>query len=92
MTDKDELLKLRYDILYKVAVEVKHELRDAYFKFPRTSANNHEAYAVLLEETDELWDEIKKKDPDQEKVRNEAIQVAAMAIRMIVDMEIRNTQ
>lgn len=42
----------------------------------------HEGYAVLLEEVDELWDAIKG-DGD---IREEAVQVAAMAIRLLVDV------
>lgn len=43
----------------------------------------HEGHSVLREEFEELWDEIKKKKPDLKKVRAEAIQVAAMAIKLI---------
>lgn len=48
----------------------------------------HEGYAVLLEEVDELWDEIKKnkRERDPAKMRAEAVQVAAMAIRFIQDV------
>ena len=46
----------------------------------------HEGYAVLLEEVDELWDEIKKQDPEPSFVRKEAVHVASMAIRMIEDL------
>lgn len=46
----------------------------------------HEAYAVLLEEVDELWEEIKHDRGRQESARDEAIQVAAMAIRYLVDL------
>lgn len=51
-------------------------------------ASAHEGYAVLLEEVDELWDEIKKKqtERDPEKLRKEAIQVAAMAVRFITSV------
>lgn len=45
----------------------------------------HEGYAVLLEETDELWSAIKKQRPDRENIREELVQVAAMAWRMAVD-------
>lgn len=44
----------------------------------------HEGYAVLLEEVDELWDEIKSMD--RERLREEAVQVAAMALRLILDV------
>lgn len=61
---------------------VKAELKEATSKFGSFN-NAHEGYAVILEELDELWDEIKNNHTMlQEK---EAIQVAAMAIRFLVD-------
>ncbi len=53
---------------------------------PMSSA--HEAYAVLLEEVDELWDHVKvnQKRRDVMAMRQEAVQVAAMALRFIVDI------
>jgi len=50
----------------------------------------HEGYAVILEELEELWLEVKKRKADQspERVRKEAIQVAAMAVRFIYDLGI----
>lgn len=67
--------------------EVRHELEEAtrqYSSF-RTA---HEGYAILLEEVDELWDEIKKKptERDSRKLRAEAKQVAAMALRFMIDL------
>ena len=47
--------------------------------------SSHEAYGVLLEEVDELWDEIKKNDIT--KAREEALQVAAIAIRFLMDIK-----
>ena len=49
-------------------------------------ASAHEGYAVLKEEADELWDEIKKRDRDSRKMLHEAVQVAAMAIRFANDV------
>lgn len=48
----------------------------------------HEGYAVLLEEVEELWDEVKKspKRRDPAKLREEAVQVAAMALRFLNDV------
>ncbi len=48
----------------------------------RKFASYHEAYAVLLEEVDELWDEIKKQTPSLDALAKEAIQVAAVAARI----------
>jgi hypothetical protein len=48
----------------------------------------HEGYAVIKEELDELWNEIKLKRSERNPVnlREEAVQVAAMAIRFLVDI------
>lgn len=43
----------------------------------------HEGYGVLAEEFDELWDDIKRNRA--EHAGEEAVQVAAMAVRFIVD-------
>jgi len=67
--------------------QVRNELRAAVKKYGPFN-NVHEAYAVLLEEFDELWEAVKIKQGTpcrREEVRREAIQVAAMAIRLIYD-------
>ena len=69
-----------------VADQMVRELMVALDKFPRVQASPHEMYAVLLEEVDELWDEVKGKRPDRnQRMIAEAIQVGAMAIRFILD-------
>lgn len=53
---------------------------------PMNSA--HEGVSVLREEFEELWDEVKVKQSarDLPKMRYEAVQTAAMALRFIVDI------
>ena len=48
----------------------------------------HEGYAVILEELDELKAEIWKRKTlrDKNQMKNEAVQVAAMALRFVVDV------
>jgi hypothetical protein len=48
----------------------------------------HEAYAVILEELDELWDQVRMKDHERDPVaiRKELIQIAAMAWRTAKDL------
>jgi hypothetical protein len=63
------------------------ELNTARENFPDMSSE-HEGYAIILEELDEAWDEIKKSPSkrDPKRVRAEMIQVAAMAIRFLDDL------
>ena len=42
----------------------------------------HEAYAIILEEVDELWDALKTKERDYDHIYKEAIQVAATSYRL----------
>lgn len=50
----------------------------------------HEAYAVILEEVDELWEEVKKKQRlrNPGNIKTELRQIAAMALRALVDLKL----
>lgn len=52
----------------------------------------HEAYAVILEELEEFWTEVKAGTPSTPitagRMRAELIQIAAMAIRAVEDLEL----
>lgn len=56
--------------------------------FPEDFNNQHEGYAVILEELDELWDEVKKnqRNYDLAAMHKEAIQCAAMCIRFATEL------
>ena len=65
--------------------EVCAELIRAVGRYP-TFASGHEGWAVIREEMDELWDEVRKRNSDPDRMRAEAIQVAAMGIRFVLDV------
>lgn len=78
--------KIEYSPALRAAVAmnlVADELKRAMHKFG-PMASGHEGYAVILEELDELWHEVKHGTP--ERARDEAVQVAAMALRFLVDV------
>lgn len=58
-------------------------------------ASLHEAYAVIAEELDELWDVVRSKTTGDQKARfraarEEAVQIAAMALKLVegIDREL----
>lgn len=71
-----------------VVTDVEREVFDAITRYPAFNSL-HEAYAVIKEEVDEFWDEVKAKPAVREQrkaeIRKELIQIAAMAVRTIVD-------
>ena len=79
---QDEVEAEDSDFLINVAAEVK-KARQKHG--PMHSP--HEAYAVILEELDEFWDEVRKQraNYDSEAAYMELIQIAAMACRAAAD-------
>jgi len=69
-----------HERLYTVLEGIENEIDDALGTWGDFQSL-HEGYAVLLEELDELWIEIKKKvaDRDYDNLYIEAVQVSAMA-------------
>jgi hypothetical protein len=47
--------------------------------------SSHEAYAVILEEVDEMWDAIKANDIGHARI--EAIQIGAMILAFLMEIE-----
>lgn len=72
--------------IWEGAEEVVAELTAATASHGPMSSD-HDGYAVILEELDELWEEVRKKPSKRSKknMRKEATQVAAMALRFMVD-------
>lgn len=80
MTRNDDAL----DLIFR---QIKQELSDAMCAH-ESMHSAHEAYAVIAEELDEFWDNVrlKKSDRSNAKMRNELIQTAAMCVRAIHDL------
>lgn len=72
---------MRFESALQQIISEYNRASEAHAPFSST----HEGYAVIKEELDELWDAIKR----NEKVtitRAEAKQVAAMALRFMIDL------
>lgn len=69
------------------ALEVVAEAVKAAENWPAMNSA-HEGYGVLMEEVDELWEHVrtKQKNRDLAAMRQEAIQIAAMALRFAVEI------
>ena len=64
----------------KLMERIANELDRAYTKHGREQWSRHEFYAIMREEVDEVWDDIKS-DAPQEQLEKEVVQVAAMCFR-----------
>ncbi len=70
----------------QICDEMVAELIRSRGKHPQAFHNAHEGYAILLEEVDELWEEVKRQEPSAAKQRKELIQCGAMVIRFVQDI------
>lgn len=71
---------------------VEKELEKARSMHPSINSL-HEGYAVILEELDELWDEVRKKSAQRDPMRivEELVQIGAMCQRVAEDvMKVRS--
>ena len=71
-------------VIDAILYEVKNELFRALRLYTRSNSL-HGAHSILREEFEELWDEVKKKAPNKARVTEEAVQTAAMAVRLILE-------
>lgn len=83
----DERYQRQRGAIDEIVQEVKDALYHAITKH-RGMNSPHEGYAVIKEELEELWDEIKADGGGRDDAsREEALQVAAMAIRYVLDLD-----
>lgn len=77
----------------KIGPEINEVLREFHIEYRRARealghapmGSAHEGYAVILEELDEMWDAIKCND--LEHARKEAVQVGAMVLAFLLEVE-----
>lgn len=84
VTNDNNVLSIHYKAKLRIWSEIGHELHSAQVKFPAFHSA-HEGFAVLKNEVDALWECVREKQNTQ-VMRREAVQVAAMAIRFLVDV------
>jgi len=74
------------DNIYEFFDLIEKELHRSNSTFPLFHSP-HEGYAVIKEELDELWDEIKSiKIGKSDAMKEEIIQVGAMALKFFLDI------
>lgn len=72
---------------FSLANAAHDELLRALRLHPRGFNSPHEGWAVIREELDELWEEVRRKGGGRNAAaRWEAIQVAAMGLRYALDL------
>ena len=80
--------RIDFNTVANIIADIDMEFKRAVSLHPKFNSR-HEGYAILLEEVDELWEEIKKnhsKRPEAKAAqRKEAVQVGAMSMRFIYD-------
>jgi len=63
--------------------DVLEEVAAAEKKYP-SFRSSHEGYAIIKEELDELWDEVRRKDAYYPRHYTEAKHIACTAIRYMI--------
>jgi len=87
--DNDSLWDDNDDRKSSFLIDVDNEFVDASQKYDKLHSF-HEAAAVIKEEYDEFWDEVKKKLPLEGKLYKELKQIAAMCLRTIMDLKLES--
>jgi hypothetical protein len=85
--DNYDRISTRKPDFLKALSDVDEEIFRAFSQH-HWNGSAHEGWAVIFEELDELWDEVRKRSSERDKsaMRREAMQVAATAIRFMVEV------
>jgi hypothetical protein len=74
----------------KFLQDVREEYEHATRKYGGFNSA-HEGYAVILEELDELWEEVRRKraNRDHKNMYRESVQIAAMALKFALTVALK---
>lgn len=81
----ERLFTDKRNLVNSVLDEVRHNLKQGMIKHAPMHSP-HEGASVIREEFEELWDHVKADTGRTPEARKEALQLAAMAVRYIVDL------
>jgi hypothetical protein len=87
MSDMDDLIKAKTEQQYKLMEAFMSEVFQEYVRARNKflpARSRHEAYAIALEEFDEVWEEVKKQGR-YESYRLEIAQACAMLMAMAIE-------
>lgn len=93
--DEDQAIFLVPQTGGEAIISIFNELQSTEEKHPNWPSNGFEALAIITEELGELAQamlQFKHEGGDPERIRQEAIQVAAMGIRFVLNLPETNTQ
>lgn len=81
------MVDINKEVMEAAFTDVEHEFVSATSKHGKFNSA-HEGWAVLYEEVDELWEHVRLKSSKRNKreMREECVQIAAMALRFIHDV------
>ena len=82
MTDKNDEVRCPTTFDFKIA----EELSRARKAFPKPMNSAHEGIAVVREEFEELWEEVRRNPRDWQDMESECIQLGAMVRRFFEDV------
>lgn len=79
------MININSDRLDDVLEQVRRQVIKAMTKH-RSMASPHEGASVIREEYEELWDHVKADTGQTHEAAQEALQVAAMGVRYVYDL------
>lgn len=69
----------------QILKEVLDHYQGIKIRHPKSYTSRHEAYGILMEEVDEMWDEIKRNAPT-ERFKSEVLDTIVVLVRVLEEL------